>query len=310
MYCHHFGFERVPFSITPDTSFVYSSTSQCNALNVLLMATDAGEGFIKITGEVGSGKTLLCRRFLARLAAANEPRRRFRTAYVPNPCLRPLTLLMTIASEFKLRVPNPDSESSLLNSINRALLRYAARGEQVVVCLDEAQSMPVETLESLRLLSNMETEQRKLIQVVLVGQRELDAKLAHDNLRQLRSRISFSYRLGSLSLAETGAYLEHRAKVAGYSKGTPLFSDKAIRSIYSGAHGLPRRINILAHKALLATYGQGADRVELAHVNAARADAVTPGIRAMFHDWLTRILSALHLRRINLPVRANQGISP
>jgi len=309
MYCDHFGFERVPFSITPDTSFVYSSSSQRNALNVLLMATDAGEGFIKITGEVGSGKTLLCRRFLARLAAANESRRRFRTAYVPNPCLRPLTLLMTIASEFKLRVPDPDSESSLLNSINRALLRYAARGEQVVVCLDEAQSMPVETLESLRLLSNMETEQRKLIQVVLVGQRELDAKLAHDNLRQLRSRISFSYRLGSLSLAETGAYLEHRAKVAGYHNGT-LFTDRAIRRIHSAARGLPRRINILAHKALLAAYGQGADRVDLAHVNAARADAVTPGIKAMFQDWMTRILSALHLRRINLPVRANQGISP
>jgi len=309
MYCDHFGFERVPFSITPDTSFVYSSSCQRNALNVLLMATDAGEGFIKITGEVGSGKTLLCRRFLARLAAANESRRRFRTAYVPNPCLRPLTLLMTIASELKLRVPDPDSESSLLNSINRALLRYAARGEQVVVCLDEAQSMPVETLESLRLLSNMETEQRKLIQVVLVGQRELDAKLAHDNLRQLRSRISFSYRLGTLSLAETGAYLEHRAKVAGYRKGT-LFTDRAVRRIYSAARGLPRRINILAHKALLAAYGQGADQVDLAHVNAARADAVTPGIKAMFHDWVTRILSALHLRRINLPVRANQGISP
>jgi len=309
MYCDHFGFERMPFSITPDTSFAYSSSCQRNALNVLLMATDAGEGFIKITGEVGSGKTLLCRRFLARLAAANESRKRFRTAYVPNPCLRPLTLLMTIASEFKLRVPDPDSESSLLNSINRALLRYAARGEQVVVCLDEAQSMPVETLESLRLLSNMETEQRKLIQVVLVGQRELDAKLAHDNLRQLRSRITFSYRLGSLSLAETSAYLEHRAKVAGYRNGTP-FTDKAVRRIYSAARGLPRRINILAHKALLAAYGQGADRVDLAHVNAARADAVTPGIKAMFHDWMTRILSALHLRRINLPVRANQGISP
>jgi MSHA biogenesis protein MshM len=216
---------------------------------------------------------------------------------------------MTIASEFKLRVPDPDSESSLLNSINRALLRYAARGEQVVVCLDEAQSMPVETLESLRLLSNMETEQRKLIQVVLVGQRELDAKLAHDNLRQLRSRITFSYRLGSLSLAETSAYLEHRAKVAGYRNGT-LFTDRAVRKIYGAARGLPRRINILAHKALLAAYGQGADRVDLAHVNAARSDAVTPGIRAMLHDWMTRILSALHLRRINLPVRANQGISP
>jgi len=309
MYCHHFGFERVPFSITPDTSFVYSSASQRNALNVLLMATDAGEGFIKITGEVGSGKTLLCRRFLARLAAANEPRRRFRTAYVPNPCLRPLTLLMTIAAEFKLRVPDPDSESSLLSSINRALLRYAARGEQVVVCLDEAQSMPLETLESLRLLSNMETEQRKLIQVVLVGQRELDAKLAHDNLRQLRSRITFSYRLGSLSLAETRAYLEHRTTVAGCRNGM-LFTDKAVRCIYSASRGLPRRINVLAHKALLAAYGQGADRVELSHVNAARADAATPGVKALFHEWITRIRSALHLRRINLPVRANQGLSP
>lgn len=309
MYCQHFGFDKAPFSITPDTSFVYSSTSQRNALNVLLMATDAGEGFIKITGEVGSGKTLLCRRFLARLTAANEPRRRFRTAYVPNPCLRPLTLLMTIAAELKLRVADPDSESSLVTCINRALLRYAARGEQVVVCLDEAQSMPMETLESLRLLSNMETEQRKLIQIVLFGQRELDAKLSRDSLRQLRSRIAFSYRLGSLSLPETSAYLQHRTTVAGCRSGM-LFTDQAVRSIHSASRGLPRRINILAHKALLAAYGQGAQRVDPTHVKAARADAPTPGLKALLHDLLTRIRSALHLRRIDLPVRVNEVLSP
>ena len=216
MYCDHFGFERMPFSITPDTSFAYSSTSQRNALNVLLMATDAGEGFIKITGEVGSGKTLLCRRFLAQLAGANERSKRFRTAYVPNPCLRPITLLMTIAAELKLRVPDPDSESSLLTSINRALLRAAARGQQVVVCLDEAQSMPVETIESLRLLSNMETEQRKLIQVVLFGQRELvrceaqDGPLGEEGVRRFHA-----------------ALLRDTAAVGGYIITTGEFTGRA-----------------------------------------------------------------------------------
>jgi len=309
MYREHFGLDKAPFSITPDTAFAYPSSSQRDALNILLMTTDSGEGFIKITGEVGSGKTLLCRRFLARLAAANETKRRFRTAYIHNPCLSPHALLMAIAMELKVRVHNPDSDHSLLDAINRALLRAAARGEQVVVCLDEAQAMPVETLESLRLLSNLETEQRKLIQVVLFGQRELDAQLARDNLRQLRSRITFQYQLGTLSLAETICYLQHRVTVAGY-RGGLLFGEAAARAIHRAARGLPRRINILAHKALLAAYGQGAHSVNAAHVRAACDDAPKDTLAAVARAWLARIGFTLGSRRLDLAVRAGEGVHP
>lgn len=308
MYRNHFHLQRLPFSITPDTSFAYSSSSQRNALNTLLLTTDAGEGFVKITGEVGSGKTLLCRRFLARLAAANVPKRRFRTAYIPNPCLSPSTLLMAIAAELKVHVQNPDSQYDLLHSLNRALLRFAALGEQVVVCLDEAQAMPLETLESLRLLSNLETEQSKLLQIVLFGQRELDARLARDNLRQLRSRIAFSYRLGRLSLPETVGYLQHRLATAGHS-GEPLLSVQAARSIHRGARGLPRRINILAHKALLVAYGQGATSVSVQHVRLARSDSAGENGTARMVSWLHRLVAALHWRRPSLALASEQSSS-
>jgi len=307
MYLAHFGLECAPFSITPDTRFTYSSRSHRDALNILLMTTDSGEGFVKITGEVGSGKTMLCRRFLGRLQAANQGKRRFRTAYIPNPSLSPRALLMAVAMELKVRVGNPDSELGLLDSLNRALLRFAARGEQVVVCLDEAQAMPLETLESLRLLSNLETEQRKLMQVVLFGQRELDAQLARENLRQLRSRISFQYRLGTFSLAETIAYLQHRVTVAGYSGGL-LFGEEAARAIHQGARGLPRRINILAHKSLLAAYGQGAQTVTGRHVKAALRDGprLTPLQLAI--AWMTRLTHAWRVRRLELATQTNEGL--
>jgi MSHA biogenesis protein MshM len=307
MYRAHFGLDRPPFSITPDTAFAYSSQAQVNALNTLMIATDAGEGFIKITGEVGSGKTLLCRRFLARLTAANGTARRFRTAYIPNPCLSPRTLLLAIAMELKVRVPDRDSEHSLLAGLNRALMRFAAKGEQVVVCLDEAQAMPVETLQSLRLLSNLETEQRKLIQVVLFGQRELDALLAIDALRPLRSRIAFSYRMGALSATETVSYLQHRLTIAGY-RGSALIDVDAARAIHRAAHGLPRRINILAHKALLAAYGQGAESVGADHVRAACADTPAPTMAERMVALTSRLAAWLRPRRAMMTAGAGEGL--
>ncbi len=317
MYRKHFGLDKAPFSITPDTAFAFSSSSQRDALNILLLATDAGEGFIKVTGEVGSGKTLLCRRFLARLAAANTERKRFRTAYIPNPCLSPRTLLLAIALELKIRVCEADSEHVLLESLRRALLRFAGRGEQIVVCLDEAQAMPVETLESLRLVSNLETEQRKLLQVVLVGQRELDVQLARDNLRQLKSRISFQYRLGALSPTETMEYLQHRVTIAGYRGAAHcanLFAPGAARCIHHAARGLPRRINILAHKSLLAAYGMGADHVGIEHVKAACDDEPAQsalGRALAWFAWPARALgAALRLRRIESFARDHEGVHP
>jgi MSHA biogenesis protein MshM len=288
MYLTHFGLKAAPFALTPDTAFAFSSRAQREALDTLVLAIDGGEGFIKITGEVGTGKTLLCRRFLAHAAGAADAQSgsdgRYRTAYVPNPCLSPRTLLLAIGRELKIRVVNVNSDGDILQALNRALLRLAARGSRVVVCLDEAQAMPVETLEALRLLSNLETEKRKLIQVVLFGQPELDRKLARHDLRQLRTRIAFHYELSALSGAETEVYLAHRLRVAGH-RGRALFPADVAQAVHRHARGVPRLVNIIAHKSLLLAYGQGCERVTARQVRAAAKD--TPQARgAGLLPWL------------------------
>lgn len=279
MYLTHFGLNAAPFALTPDTAFAFSSRAQREALDTLVLAVDGGEGFIKITGEVGTGKTLLCRRFLAHAAGsapADAAAGRYRTAYVPNPCLSPRSLLLAIARELKFRIVSVNSDGEILETMNRSLLRLAARGSRAVVCLDEAQAMPVETLEALRLLSNLETEKRKLIQVVLFGQPELDQKLARHDLRQLRTRISFHYQLSALSSAETQVYLEHRLRMAGH-RGGAVFPKEVARAIHDYSRGVPRLVNIIAHKSLLLAYGQASMRVTLRHARAAAKD--TPQAR-------------------------------
>jgi len=296
MYLAHFKLQAAPFALTPDTAFAFSSRAQREALDTLVLAIDSGEGFIKITGEVGTGKTLLCRRFLGHAAASQGAGSKsaaggYRTAYVPNPCLSPRTLLLAIARELKIRIVNVNSDSEILDALNRALLRLAARGSRVVVCLDEAQAMPVETLEALRLVSNLETEKRKLVQVILFGQPELDQKLARNDLRQLRTRIAFHYELSALSAAETEVYLGHRLRVAGH-RGSALFPPEVARAVHNHARGVPRLINIIAHKCLLLAYGQGTARVTLRQVRAAAKD--TP--QAHTASLLARLLWPRWLR--------------
>ncbi len=295
MYLTHFALNAAPFALTPDTAFAFSSRAQREALDTLVLAVDGGEGFIKITGEVGTGKTLLCRRFLAHAAGSPAEARNseagYRTAYIPNPCLSPRTLLLAIARELKIRVANVNSDGDILQALNRAVLRLAARGSRVVVCLDEAQAMPAETLESLRLLSNLETEKRKLVQVVLFGQPELDHKLARNDLRQLRTRIAFHYELSALSSAETEVYLAHRLRVAG-NRGATLFPADVARAIHHHARGVPRLVNIIAHKSLLLAYGQGSARITLRQVRAAAKD--TP--QAHGAGLLARLLRPRWLR--------------
>lgn len=266
MYLEHFGLRETPFAITPGTAFVYASRAHQEALNTLLIAIDGGEGFVKITGEVGTGKTMLCRRFLDLMRE-----RGLSTAYIPNPALRPRTLLLAIARELGLRVSATLEEFDLMRRLNNKLLRVADEGGSVVVCLDEAQALPLQTLEALRLLSNLETEKRKLLQVVLFGQPELDRTLARHEVRQLRQRIGFDYTMGGLSERETDRYVAHRVAVAGYA-GPELFSPQAVRSLYRASRGVPRLINILSHKAMLCAYGDGARQVSARHVSAAIAD--------------------------------------
>jgi len=269
MYRSYFGLREMPFGITPDTSFAYACNTHQEALNTLLVAVKNGEGFIKITGEVGTGKTLLCRRFLATLDQNHV------SAYIPNPYLEPRTLLLALAEELGVAQPRGADQHQLMKELTRALLHFARQGKTVVLCLDEAQAMPVETLEALRLLTNLETEKRKLIQVVLFGQPELDEKLEHTSIRQLRQRISFQYRLMALARDETDQYIAHRLRVAGY-RGNRLFARPATRLVHRFSSGVPRLINIIAHKAMLLAYGEGVQQVSPAHVRKAAADTPVP----------------------------------
>lgn len=276
MYKQHFGLSELPFGITPDTSFFFAFTSYQEALNTLLVAARTGEGFIKITGEVGTGKTLLCRKFMSSLGPD------FVTAYIPNPYLEPRTLLMAVAEDLKVAVAPDVDQHHLLRALTLGLLNFARQGKRVVLCLDEAQAMPLETLEALRLLTNLETEKRKLLQIVLFGQPELDAKLDQASVRQLKQRISFHYRLGALHLDELDLYVAHRLAIAGY-RGGRLFSRGAMSMLCRASGGVPRLVNILAHKSLLLTFGQGLAQVEARHIRAAVAD--TPAARPFRWWW-------------------------
>lgn len=265
MYRAHFGLREPPFGLTPDTAFTFSASSHQEALNVLLVASEAGEGFIKITGDVGMGKTLLCRRFLSTLNDDYVP------AYLPNPMLDPRGLLLALADELAATVDRNADQHQLIKAVNHRLLGFARQGKKVVVLLDEAQAMPLETLEALRLLSNLETEKRKLVQVVLFGQPELDEKLARPEIRQLNQRITSQYRLRGLTKHETERYVAHRLQVAG-TPGKHIFGGGAIGALFRHTGGVPRLINVIAHKSLLAAYGEGQSQVSRKHVLRAVKD--------------------------------------
>jgi MSHA biogenesis protein MshM len=280
MYATHFGLRELPFGITPDTSFFFGSPRSQEALNTLLVAARGGEGFIKITGEVGTGKTLLCRKFMATLGEG------FVTAYIPNPYLEPRTLMLALADELEIALDQNlhlVDQHQLLKAINLRLLALAAQDLRVVLCLDEAQAIPVESLEALRLLTNLETEKRKLLQIVLFGQPELNRKLELDSIRQLAQRITFHYHLGPLSRDDLDFYVAHRLRVAGFS-GARLFTRAAIRGLYKASGGVPRLVNIMAHKALMLSYGQGRQQVGASQVSIAARDTV--GVRRTIWTWL------------------------
>lgn len=295
MYLAHFGLREFPFSLTPDTSFFFACTNYQEGLNTLLVAARSGEGFIKIVGEVGNGKTLLCRKFLATLNSDRETTTdigtqdggtsgrhaaKYITAYIPNPYLEPRSLLLALADEFRIEMDASYDQHQLLRELTRTLLNFARDGKRVVVCLDEAQAMPLESLEVLRLLTNLETEKRKLMQVILFGQPELDERLKHNSVRQLRQRISFQYQLDGLHRDEMDRYLRHRLAVAGF-KGETLFNHGAVNLLHRVTRGTPRLANIIAHKALMLAFAEGRQQVQSRHVRKAAAD--TPEARK---DWM------------------------
>lgn len=274
MYTEHYGLQQLPFGITPDTHFFFAHSSYQEALNTLLVAARSGEGFLKVVGEVGTGKTLLCRKFLNQLEGES-----FVTAFIPNPYLEPMTLLLAVADEFGVLYPEHPNQHLLLKAITEFLIRTHTDGKRVLLCLDEAQAMPTESLEALRLLTNLETESRKLLQVVLFGQPELDVRLDEPSIRQLKQRITFSCNLGTLNLQDVDYYIAHRLGIAGY-RGARLFSHGAVRLLHRAGRGVPRLINILAHKALIGGFGEGARYITDRYVKLAILD--TESTRARY----------------------------
>jgi len=307
MYGTHFGLQELPFTITPDTSFFFAHSSHQDALNTLLVAARSGEGFMKVIGEVGTGKTLLCRKFMGTLE-----HHEFVTAYIPNPYLQPMTLLFACADELGIKYPQHINQHQLLKLLNRYLIDTYAEGKRVLLCLDEAQAIPLETLESLRLLSNLETERRKLLQVVLFGQPELNARLDNPSIRQLKQRVSFSCQLSPLSLSEVEFYISHRLAVAGY-RGPRLFPHKVVKQIYRASNGIPRLVNILSHKSLMAAFGEGARVLAERHVRMAVTDTEsTQGVRsvkAKILKYLTALVPAVVIGLIPLINHTHSGVS-
>ncbi len=287
MYLRHFSLREAPFSITPDSAFFYAHEGVQAALNMLLVALRSGEGFLKIVGEVGCGKTVLCRQLLKTLQSE------YVTAYIPNPDMGPDDLLLALMQELSIDVTahatqTPIMRHHLLNELRDCLLKQAQAGRAVVLCVDEAQAIPLRTLESLRLLSNLETEKRKLLQIVLLGQPELDQTLSRPDLRQLLQRISFSEYLGPMSAPQVSAYLAHRLNVAALNEATDckVFELAAAQALAHWSGGVPRLVNLLAHKSLLLAYGENEHRVNLRHVELAAAD--TPGVSAQRPWWRWR----------------------
>lgn len=264
MYGKHFGLESPPFRITPDTRRFYAGAQRGAVLEALAYAVEKGEGIVKLTGEVGSGKTMLCRMLADRLATAVD------VVYLANPSLKREDVLQAVALD--LQLPTDGGRVALLNALQKYLLQRHAEGRRVAVFVEEAQGMDLDALEEIRFLSNLETNEDKLLQIVLFGQPELDDHLAVHAVRQLRDRITHSFTLPPLSLADIRDYIPFRLRAAGYQGGDPL-TPMAYRLLARASKGLLRRIHILADKALLAAYADGVRQVQRRHMRRALSDS-------------------------------------
>ena len=265
MYLEHFGLSERPFRITPHTDFFFAGANRGATLEALLYAISHDEGIVKVTGEVGSGKTMLCRVLMERRPKTVE------TIYLANPSLARDEILFAVADELKVELAN-DRPSRLMRALLEHLIALYAEGRRVVVLIDEAHAMPRETLEEIRLLSNLETNRHKLLQIVLFGQPELDDHLNTADLRQLMERITHSFCLEPLVRGDIERYIDFRMRAAGY-RGPNVFSADAIRRIADASEGLTRRINILADKSLLAAFAANAHAVTVKEVRRAIRDS-------------------------------------
>jgi MSHA biogenesis protein MshM len=281
MYYAFFGLTQPPFKITPDTDFFFEGGNRGAVLEALIYAIISGEGMTKVTGEVGSGKTMLCRVLQARLPNTVE------TVYLANPSVSAQEILHAIAFELQLSIARDAGRLVVMHALNEYLVARHAEGRQVVIFVEESQGMPLATLEEIRLLSNLETKQHKLLQIVLFGQPELDENLRKPEIRQLRERITHSFSLGPLNADEVRAYIAFRLRAAGYH-GPDLFSPSVVRQMTQATGGLTRRINIVADKALLAAFAENTHNVSAKHVRAAVQDSEFSGsaARGARRRWL------------------------
>ncbi len=250
MYLEHFGFEQLPFTLTPKTELFLGLGPHYEAIQTVNTALELGEGLIKVTGEVGTGKTMVCRMMVRHFPPHVQ------LVYLPNPALNGDELRVAIAAELGI-VDQPIS--SLVEQIQRRLIALAKEGKQVVVFVDEAQALPDDALEALRLFGNIETEDNKLLHIVLIGQPELDERLQQHHLRQLRQRITFSASLRPLNLDEAVAYIDNRLEKAGGQ--ATLFSLTQKKSIWLASQGIPRLINQICHKAMVIAYSKGSQQI-------------------------------------------------
>jgi general secretion pathway protein A len=278
MYLSHFALSEPPFSITPDPRFLYMSARHREALAHLIYGVGERGGFVQLTGEVGTGKTSVCRCLLEQLPPNVD------VALVLNPRLSPVELLATLCDE--LRIPYPagtTSSKELVDRLHRHLLEAHGRGQRTVLIIDEAQNLTPEVLEEVRLLTNLETTTEKLLQIILIGQPELAALLEQPKLRQLAQRVTARYHLEPLSPADTRAYVHHRLAVAG-RRGQSLFTDGALRTLHRQSCGIPRMINAMADRALLGAYARDRARIDAATVRRA-ADEVLGRRPGLWHPW-------------------------
>ncbi|MEO5331066.1 MAG: AAA family ATPase [Magnetococcus sp. YQC-5] len=295
MYLQYFGLLQQPFNLTPDTELLFQSASFQRAYNEAMLAIASGEGFIKITGEVGTGKSLLCRTLLNSLQKIG-----FATAFIHNPLLTPRETYELLADELGIELGGREGMPFHVKEITKKLLSLAAEGKPAVLLIDEAHCLPDATLEAIRLMTNLETEKSKILQVVLIGQTELDYRLqTQSNLRPLRHRITFSCMLQPITAKEVPRYLAHRLTAAGYTGKKTIFTDAVCRKLYRHSDGNPRVLNILAHKTLWLAFGKKQVTVTPALVELAVKDTEDGALLTNAHqemggwqrvEWILRML--------------------
>ncbi|MFY0639637.1 MAG: AAA family ATPase [Bermanella sp.] len=261
-----FGLDEMPFSLVPQLRYYTVLPNHNDCFNMLLFAISAGNGIIKVTGEVGTGKTLICRNLIKTLFEQG-----YYVAYLPSPRLTPIELKWSLAKELKISDLNDLNEHDLLDAINKQLINLSNIGKNVILIVDDTQSCPKDTLDEIRMLTNLDLGSKNLIQILLFGQPELDDILSKHEFRQLSQRINFSHRLTCLNKEDIDQYINHRIGIAGYN-GIPVFDPSAIKYLHKMTKGIPRLINILCEKSLFIAFSKGLRKVNKEIVKAAVED--------------------------------------